>query len=107
MSQNMIDDIRRTEARAEELKAQAQAQARDRVRAAEEEMLAWKEEEVKKLRQQARETLEAAEAASRERIASEKDTDQTEGDALRRKAAGRIDAAAELVVERIVAQYGG
>jgi hypothetical protein len=64
MSQTVIDEIRRTEERAEEMKAEAAAGAREMVRAVEEEMITWKDQQMKRARLEARETIEAAEAAA-------------------------------------------
>lgn len=102
MSQTVIDEIRRTEERAEEMKAEAAAGAREMVRAAEEEMIAWKDQQMKRARLEARETVEAVEAAAAVRIQIEREAGRAAQEALRRRAADRIDEAVRLVVERIV-----
>lgn len=102
MSQTMIDEIRRTEERAEEMKARAAAEAREMVRAAEEEMLSWRDEQMKRARLEARGTVEAAEAASAARAESEREAGRAAREALRRRAADRVGEAVRFVVERIV-----
>lgn len=102
MPQTMIDRIRETEARTDQIKAEAVAKARDRIRATEEELTSWKEEQYKLIRQQMRRTLEEAEAAAAQRALREQESARTDGEALRRQAAGQMDSAVALIVERIV-----
>ena len=102
MSLEVIENITRVEAENRERKASAEAKAKQIVADAQREGLALLQHTRASAADRSRELLQQAEtraAARREEIGR---TAQAEGEALRRDAESRLDAAADFIVGRVV-----
>lgn len=102
MPQQMIDTIREAENRASEIRSKALEEAKAAVRSAEEEIAAWKEEQLKLIRQEAREMIETATQNAASKAAEADARYDAQRKVFREKAAKNMDHAVKIVVERIV-----
>lgn len=106
MSQNIIEEIRQAEDQAEHIRAQAHAEARERVRTAQEQLSLWREDELKTARHQAREAVAAAEAQAQAGIARSEQRGRELEQELARTAGPRVEALAADIVRTMVERYG-
>lgn len=103
MVEELLGIIRAAEADADKIKADAQHEAREVVKAAEEACLFEERRMNAELRARHQQVLEQKRAAVEQEIQNDAGLRQKELDALSNRAKARMQAAADLIFERVVA----
>jgi len=104
MSFEVIERVTQIEREGQERRAAAEAEARNIVSEAKREGLACVQQVRDAAAEQGKKLLQAAEARAEGRTAEIRKEAETNADALRTTAAGRLEEAAELIVGRVVKQ---
>ena len=102
MSLEVLKDIEKAEARAENILAEAQRESREMVKAAEEASLAQSLSAAQEHRALAQRILEDAQATVRKRIDALNEADARSREQVCGQARKQLDAAAQRIFERIV-----
>ncbi len=102
MSLDALTRIRQAEEQAEEIRMQAQRQARDIVAGLEEALVGERRQSQEFIRESARQVLSNAEASAQREIAAEDKRWQARREKARAEAVSRVGEAGQRIFERIV-----